>query len=83
MYDGHSGILPRNVQKALCKLDENKRNSRVFRIQFARTRARQQSALVYGAKLFNGLDKNVRDANNKHSLKKRFKEDCFLLYFVS
>ena len=45
----------------------------IFRIQFAKTMARQLSAFVYGAKIFNGLDKNLGDANNKHLLKKLLK----------
>ena len=83
MYDGHKGYLPKNVQNSICKHDENKRNARVFRIQYCRTNTRQFSTLVYGSKLYNSLDNELQQSNCKLSLKTLFKKGCFLLYSTS
>ena len=82
MYDAHKETLPTNVQRSICKHNESKRNARIFRIQYTRTKARQFSTLVYGCKLFNSLDSSLQRANNKCHLKNLFKKSCFSLYFT-
>ena len=64
---------PAGLQNRFC-YRKNVRNNRSFSICYARTTLKQQCVSIYGPKMYNNLQTEVKSAQNVSILKNRFKK---------
>ena len=83
MFDGIRGMLPQNLQCLLQTYDTQRRNRRIFKIQYARTNIKKQCSVFVGAKLYNNLSSHITDSNNRSYFKHMFKQERLQNYGCS
>ena len=83
MYKAHKKCLPVNLQtnfNMILGLAYDTQQSKNIRQVFARTTQKANCISVYGVKLWNALQENIKTLQNIHIFKKLYKNEIFKKY---